>query len=212
MPRRSSSQAWADHDRWDSYPEELRALPPTDTLDQPSPTRRGLRAPSQRTTVRVLAVLTVLAFAAAVAAGVYWWIGSHGPTANQARDRDVAVDAAEQIVVNINTVRPQTVDADLQAAQTSLTDPMLTEYQKVRQQFADSLKKAQASVVATPAGASLTAFDDDRGTASALVAINVTASSANQPPTQKQQLFQVDMQRTPDGWKASKAAPTAGQS
>lgn len=212
MPRRSSSQAWADHDRWASYPEELRALPPTDTLDKPSPTRRGLRAPSQRTTIRVLAVLTVLAFAAAIAAGVYWWIGSHGSTANQARDRDVAVDAAEQIVVNINTVRPQTVDADLQAAQTSLTDPMLTEYQKVRQQFADSLKKAQASVVATPAGASLTAFDDDRGTASALVAINVTASSANQPPTQKQQLFQVDMQRTPDGWKASKAAPTAGQS
>lgn len=212
MPRRSSSPAWADHDRRASYPEELSPLPTTDTLDKPSPTRRGLRAPSQRTAIRVLAVLTVLAFAAAVAAGVYWWIGSHGPTANQAYDRDVAVDAAEQIVVNINTVRPQSVDADLQAAQTSLTDPMLTEYQKVRQQFADSLKKAQASVVATPAGASLTAFDDERGTASALVAINVTASSANQQPTQKQQLFQVDMQRTPDGWKASKAAPTAGQS
>ena len=89
---------------------------------------------------------------------------------------------------------------------------MLTEYGKVRQQFADSLKKAQASVVATPAGASLTSFDDDKGTASALVAINVTASSANQQPTQKQQLFQVDMQRTPDGWKAAKASPTAGQS
>jgi len=89
-----------------------------------------------------------------------------------------------------------------------LTDPMLTEYGKVRQQFADSLKKAQASVVATPAGASLTAFDDDRGTASAIVAINVTASSTNQQPTQKQQLFQVEMQRTPDGWKASQAAPT----
>lgn len=212
MPRRSSSPDWADHDRRASHPEELSTLPTTDTLEKPSAPRRGLHAPSQRTTIRVLAVLTVLAFAAAVAAGVYWWVGSHGPTANQARDRDVAVDAAEQIVVNINTVRPQSVDADLAAAQTSLTDPMLSEYQKVRQQFADSLKKAQASVVATPAGASLTAFDDDRGTASALVAINVTASSANQPPTQKQQLFQVDMQRTPDGWKASKAAPTAGQS
>ena len=40
----------------------------------------------------------------------------------------------------------------------------------------------------------------------------MTASSANQQPTQKQQLFQVDMQRTPDGWKAAKASPTAGQS
>lgn len=189
----------------------MRTLPSTDTLE-PS-TRRGRpKAPSQRTTIRILAVVAVLAFAAAVAAGVYWWVGSHGATATQAADRDVAVDAAEQIVVNINTVRPQTIDADLQAAQSSLTDPMLTEYGKVRQQFADSLKKAQASVVATPAGASLTAFDDDRGTASAIVAINVTASSTNQQPTQKQQLFQVEMQRTPDGWKASKAAPTAGQS
>jgi Mce-associated membrane protein len=192
----------------------LSTTPPTDTAAAPTEkvTRTGLRAPTQRTRITVLAVLTVLALAAAIAAGIYWWLGTHGTTANQAADRDVAVDSAEQIVVNINTVRPQTIDSDLAAAQSSLTDPMLTEYGKVRQQFADSLKKAQASVVATPAGASLTAFDDDKGTASAIVAINVTASSANQQPTQKQQLFQVDMQRTPDGWKAAKAAPTAGQS
>ncbi|MCD2192560.1 hypothetical protein LQ327_04025 [Actinomycetospora endophytica] len=192
----------------------MSTTPPTDTAPDPTEQvrRKGLRAPTQRTRITVLAVLTVLAFVAAVVAGGYWWLGTHGTTANQSADRDVAVDAAEQIVVNINTVRPQTIDADLAAAQSSLTDPMLTEYGKVRQQFADSLKKSQASVVAKPAGASLTAFDDDKGTASAIVAINVTASSANQQPTQKQQLFQVDMQRTPDGWKAAKASPTAGQS
>ena len=193
----------------------MTITPPTDTATETGATptrRRSLRAPSQKTRITVLAVLTVLAFAAVVVAGIYWWAGTHGTTATQSADRDVAVDAAEQIVININTVHPQTIDQDLAAAQSSLTDPMLTEYGKVRQQFADSLKKAQASVVATPAGASLTAFDDDKGTASALVAINVTASSANRQPTQKQQLFQVDMQRTPDGWKAAKAAPTAGQS
>jgi Mce-associated membrane protein len=192
----------------------LSPTPPTDTVAGPTEKvrRKGLRAPTQRTRITILAVLTVLAFVAALLAGGYWWYGAHSATANQAADRDVAVDAAEQIVVNINTVHPQTIDADLAAAQSSLTDPMLTEYGKVRQQFADSLKKAGASVVAKPAGASLTAFDDDKGTASAIVAINVTASSANQQPTQKQQLFQVDMQRTPDGWKAAKASPTAGQS
>lgn len=190
----------------------MSTTPPTDTVAGPTETRRrGPRIPGQRARITILAVLTGLAFVAAVLAGGYWWYGAHSAAANQASDRDVAVDAAEQIVVNINTVRPQTVDADLASAQSSLTDPMLTEYGKVRQQFADSLKKAQASVVATPAGASLTAFDDDRGTASAIVAINVTASSANQQPTQKQQLFQVEMQRTPDGWKAAKAAPSAGQ-
>jgi Mce-associated membrane protein len=178
----------------------------------PATPKRRVRVPSQKTRIAVLAVLTVLAFAAAVGAGIYWWLGTHGTTATQSADRDVAVDAAEQIVININTVHPQTIDQDLAAAQSSLTDPMLTEYGKVRQQFADSLKKAGASVEAKPAGASLTAFDDDKGTASALVAINVTASSANQQPTQKQQLFQVDMTRTPDGWKAAKASPTAGQS
>ena len=175
----------------------MSTTPPTDTATGTGATptrRRGLRVPSQRTRITILAVLTVLAFAAAVGAGIYWWLGTHSTTANRSADRDVAVDAAEQIVVNINTVRPQTIDTDLAAAQSSLTDPMLTEYGKVRQQFADSLKKAQASVVAKPAGASLTAFDDDKGTASAIVAINVTASSANQQPTQKQQLFQVEMQ------------------
>jgi Mce-associated membrane protein len=213
VPRRSSSPAWGEPSGGGD-PEELTITSPTDTVTESgaTATRRRLRMPSEKARITILAAATVLAFAAAIAAGVYWWLGTHGATATQAADRDGAIDAAEQIVVNINTVHPQSVDQDLAAAQSSLTDPMLTEYGKVRQQFADSLKKAQASVVADPAGASLTAFDDDKGTASALVAINVTASSANQQPTQKQQLFQVDMQRTPDGWKAAKASPTAGQS
>ncbi len=157
-------------------------------------------------------MLAVLAFAAAVAGGVYWWTGTQGSAAQASAQRDEAVDAAEQIVVNINTVRPQSLDDDLRKAQDSLTDPMLTEYNKIRQRFADGLRQAQANVVVTPAGAALTTFDADRGTASAIVAVNVTASSATTPPTQKQQLFQVEMLRTPTGWKAAKAAPSTGQS
>ena len=173
----------------------------------------GPRRPtmSRRTLVRVLGVLAVVALVAAVAGGFYWWLGTNGPSASTAAARDQAIDAAEQIVVNINTVHPQSLDSDLATAQASLTGPMLTEYGKVRQKFADALRQSQANVSVRPAGASLTAFDDAQGTASALVAIDVTASSANTPPTQKQQLFQVEMQRTPDGWKAAKAAPSTGQ-
>ena len=156
-------------------------------------------------------VLTVLAFAAAVAAGVYWWVGSHGPTATRSQDRDVAVDAAQQIVVNINTVRPATLDADLDAAQSSLTEPMLGEYQRVRQRFAENLRQSQAEVIATPASAALTAFDPERATASAIVAVDVNARSATAQPQSKQQLFLVEMIRTPDGWKAAKATPSTGQ-
>ena len=160
----------------------------------------------------LLTVLAVLALAAAVVGGIYWWNGTHSTTAAAAAQRDEAVDSAEQIVININTVRPQTLDQDLQKAQDSLADPMLTEYNKIRQRFADGLRQAQATITVTPAGAALTTFDNDRGTASAIVAINVTASSATTPPTQKQQLFQVEMLRTPTGWKATKAAPSTGQS
>ena len=154
----------------------------------------------------------MVAFAAAVAGGVYWWSGTHGSAASASAQRDEAVDAAEQIVVNINTVRPESIDDDLKKAQDSLTDPMLTEYNKIRQRFADGLRQAQATITVTPAGAALTTFDNERGTASAIVAINVSASSATTPPTQKQQLFQVEMLRTPTGWKATKAAPSTGQS
>lgn len=156
-------------------------------------------------------MLTVLALAAAVIAGVYWWTGTQSTNAQNALQRDQAIDAAQQIAVNINTVRPSTLDGDLDAAQSSLAEPMLTEYQKVRQRFADSLRQAQAQVVATPASAALTAFDPDRGTASAIVAINVTAQSATTQPTAKQQLFVIEMVRTPDGWKAAKATPSTGQ-
>jgi Mce-associated membrane protein len=159
----------------------------------------------------VLAVLTVLALAAAIASGVYWWSGTQSDAAVAAATRDEAIDAAEQIVVNINTVRPATLDADLEAAQSSLTEPMLGEYQEVRQRFAENLRTSQAEVIATPVSAALTAFDPERLTASAIVAIDVNARSAQAPPQSKQQLFLVEMIRTPDGWKAAKATPTTGQ-
>ena len=160
----------------------------------------------------LLVVLTVLALAAAVAGGIYLWNGRYSATADAATQRDQAVDAAEQIVVNINTIHPQTVDQDLQKAQDSLADPMLSQYNQIRAKFADGLKAQQADITVTPAGAALTTLDADAGTASAIVAINVTASSAKTQPTQKQQLFQVEMLRTPAGWKATKAAPSTGQS
>ncbi|HSK60805.1 MAG TPA: hypothetical protein VK935_17325 [Actinomycetospora sp.] len=159
----------------------------------------------------MLAVLTVLALAAAVGGGVYWWSGTQSDAAVAAATRDEAIDAAEQIVVNINTVRPATLDADLEAAQSSLTEPMLGEYQRVRQRFAENLRTSQAEVIATPVSAALTAFDPERQTASAIVAIDVDARSAQAPPQSKQQLFLVEMIRTPDGWKAAKATPTTGQ-
>ncbi|GAA4799265.1 hypothetical protein GCM10023200_40160 [Actinomycetospora chlora] len=161
----------------------------------------------------MLAILTVLALAAAIGTGYYWWDGTQSENASAAAMRDEAVDAATQIVVNINTVRPNTLEADMDAAQSSLTEPMLGEYQRVRQQFTENLRQAQAEVVATPASAALTAFDPlhDPPTASAIVAIDVNARSATAPPQTKQQLFLVEMVRTPDGWKAAKATPSTGQ-
>ena len=156
-------------------------------------------------------MLTVLALAALVGSGIYWYSGTQSDTAQAAALRDEAVDAAQQIVVNINTVRPNTLDADLDAAQSSLTEPMLGEYQKVRQRFAESLRQAQAEVIATPVSAALTALDPEKQTATAIVAIDVNARSASAPPQAKQQLFLVEMIRTPDGWKAAKATPSTGQ-
>ncbi len=88
---------------------------------------------------------------------------------------------------------------------------MLGEYKRVRQQFAENLRQSQAEVVATPVSAALTAFDPERATASAIVAIDVNARSATAQPQSKQQLFLVEMIRTPDGWKAAKATPSTGQ-
>lgn len=156
-------------------------------------------------------MLAVLALAALVASGIYWYSGTQSDDAQAAEVRDQAVDAAQQIVVNINTVRPSTLDADLDAAQSSLAEPMLGEYQRVRQRFVESLRQSQAEVVATPVSAALTAFDPERRTATAIVAIDVDARSATAQPQSKQQLFLVEMIETPDGWKAAKATPTTGQ-
>ncbi|MDD7938502.1 hypothetical protein PHK61_08760 [Actinomycetospora lutea] len=202
-------------------PEELSATSPTTAQKAPENDPENDRATKKAATpeerrrrlVTVLAVLTVLALGAAIASGVYWWTGTQSDDASSAQMRDEAIDAAEQIVVNINTVRPSTLDADLEAAQSSLTEPMLGEYQRVRQQFAENLRQSQAEVIATPVSAALTAFDPahEPPTASAIVAIDVNARSATAQPQSKQQLFLVEMIRTPDGWKAAKATPSTGQ-
>ena len=224
---RSSSPAWAADRRSTTRrdtgpggrPEELSATSATDTAEKASeyddgtPEARATVGRRRGRTTTVLAILTVLALAAAIGSGYYWWSGTHSANANAAAMRDEATDAAEQIVVNINTVRPSTLDADMDAAQSSLTEPMLGEYQKVRQRFAESLRQSQAEVVATPVSAALTAFDPahEPPTASAIVAIDVNARSATAQPQSKQQLFLVEMVRTPGGWKAAKATPSTGQ-
>ena len=209
--RRDDAVPPADH-------EELSPTSATDTAEKATKTdeavgrKAGASADQRRRrTVTVLAVLAVLALAALVVTGVRWYESTQSDAAAAAALLDEAVDAAQQIVVNINTVRPNTLDADLDAAQSSLTEPMLGEYQRVRERFAENLRQAQAEVVATPVSAAITAFDPERRTATALVAIDVNARSASAPPQSKQQLFLVEMIQTPDGWKAAKATPSTGQ-
>jgi Mce-associated membrane protein len=198
-------------------PEELSATSATETADKATETDEGTPDPAapaarrRRRLITVLAALTILALAAAIGTGYYWYSGTLSDNAKAAAMRDEAVDAAEQIVVNINTVRPASLDADLNAAESSLTEPMLTQYRQVRQKFAENLRQAQAEVVATPVSAALTALDPEKATASAIVAIDVNARSATAQPQSKQQLFLVEMIRTPDGWKAAKATPSTGQ-
>ena len=149
-------------------PEELSATSTTTAEKAPETDEAPDRPPAspdrrRRRTVTVLAVLTVLALAALWRAAS---TGGQAPRATTRAPRRCATRRPTPPSRSSSTSTrcgPSTLDADLDAAQSSLTEPMLGEYEQVRQQFAENLRQSQAEVVATPVSAALTAFDPERG-------------------------------------------------
>ncbi|WP_433783327.1 hypothetical protein ACQPX6_25150 [Actinomycetospora sp. CA-101289] len=158
--------------------------------------------------VVVMVISTVLAAVVVIGTGALVVAGEM--PARQRQDvRAEVLRAASDGVVAINTVRPQTLTADLDRAESVQAEPMLTEYRRVRPRFAQSLSAAQAVVIAraVEAGVQL----DDPVRPNVIVAIEVTASSATAQPSIKQQLFTVDMVQVGGVWKLSRAMPATGQ-
>jgi Mce-associated membrane protein len=155
--------------------------------------------------VALLGLLGILVF------GASWWFAGHGSDAETAITRDDALVAARQIAVNLQTLDHATVDRGLDTWQDSATGPLLDEFRKNRQQYADQVRTARVSSTARVIDVALSSLDVAAGTARAIASVDVkTVQEVNGTlslPITRQVRIQLDLVRTPDaGWKAAQAA------
>jgi Mce-associated membrane protein len=160
---------------------------------------------------KVTAVVAGLGLVAVVVFGALWFNAAHGSAAKSAVARDEALAAARQIAVNLQTLDYNTVDKGLTIWESSTTGPLLTEFQKNRQQYADQIRKVQTTTSARLIDAALSDLDLGTGKAKAIASVDVTTTQmdngAPSLPVTKQVRIALDLVRTPDaGWKADAAS------
>ncbi len=153
-----------------------------------------------------LAALVVAALAALVFGGL-WAQEATSSSLALARDRDAVLVDAKQAAINLNTLDWRNVDAGLALWERSATGDVLAEFQQNRAQYAKAVADAKRSTTATAPDAAVSELDDRAGVARVLVAVDVTVTPDGQAPVVTRQRLQLEMTRTPSGWKVSRLSP-----
>ncbi len=156
---------------------------------------------------RVLVTAVVLAALAAATFGALWAFAATSGSLELARDRDAVLVDARQAAINLNTLDYRNAAAGLDRWQQSSTGQVLTEFEQNRDQYAKLVQEARRATVATVPAAAVTELDELAGVARVLVAVDVTVTPEGQAPAVTRQRLQMEMTRTPSGWRASLLSP-----
>jgi Mce-associated membrane protein len=151
----------------------------------------------------LVASALVLAVLAAVFAAWSGWslyrASNAGPPAT-AQLRDQVLQAGEQ---NFNTLDYRNVAAGLALWEQSSTGALHTEIASGRAQFTSQIAQTKTVTTARILDGALTALNPQAGTASIMVAVQITVTPASGSPVTKQSRLLGTLTRTPSGWKLS---------
>ena len=140
------------------------------------PGRRWQRDP-------VLAVATVLLAAATVFAAWSGWSWVSAPRASaDAQVRDQALQAGEQAVLNFNTLDYRTVGPGLKLWEQSSTGSLHNQVVAGQASFEQQIEQAKTITTARILDGTLTGFDVRAGTASVIVALQITVTPVRGRP------------------------------
>jgi Mce-associated membrane protein len=159
---------------------------------------------------RLSSPLLVVAIAVAViAAGCAGWFGwswyraAHSTSLTSARVRDQVLEQGEQAVQNLNTLDYRHLGRGLALWQQSSTGTLLHEVTTGRPQFEKAVRQARTVTTATVLDAAVTTLNEQAGTASIIVALQITVTPSKGSPSTKQTRLEGALARTADGWKLS---------
>jgi Mce-associated membrane protein len=146
-------------------------------------------------------VLLAIAVAFAVWAGTSWLTAPR--EAAGATTRDQALREGEQAVLNFNTLSYRTVKAGVQLWEQSSTGALHTEIATGQSAFEQQIEQAKSVTTAKILDAALTALNTRAGTASIIVALQITVTPEHGSAATKQSRQEGVLTMTPSGWKLS---------
>jgi Mce-associated membrane protein len=182
----------------------------------PTGTRDSARGRWLQIATAAAAVLAVLATVAAGWYGIAWFRAANSAEQAAATMRNDVLRDARQVILNLEAINYETLDADLTRWESSVTGPLLEEFRTSRDRYAEQVRKTQAKAEATIVEAAVTELNPTAGTANVLVFVNlVTTEHRDGKETgraEKRQRIKLEMTRTDEGWKASQAGPVGARS
>jgi Mce-associated membrane protein len=164
------------------------------------PGTRGWLAEPLVATALVLAVLAA-GFAAWSGWSLYQASNASPPASAQLRDQ--VLQAGEQAVQNFNTLDYRKIAAGLALWEQSSTGALHAEISAGRSQFTKQIEQTKTVTTARILDGALTALNPRAGTASVMVAVQITVTPASGSPATKQSRLLGTLTRTSSGWKLS---------
>ena len=166
-------------------------------------TKPGLRGWVSEPLVATAVVLAALAALFAAWSSWSWYRASTAGPPPDAQLRDQVLQAGEQAVQNFNTLDYRKVAAGLALWEQSSTGPLHTEISKGRAQFESQIQQTKTITTARVLDGALTALNPRAGTASIIVAVQITVTPAGGSPVTKQSRLVGTLAKTASGWKLS---------
>jgi Mce-associated membrane protein len=154
----------------------------------------------------VLAAAALLAIAAAACAGWFGWswqAAAHSATLGISRDRDAALQDAEQGVLNFNTLNYHNASAGLRLWLDSSTGTLHSQLSQNLKQEVQLVQSKRTITTAKILDGAVTQLDTGAGTASVLVAVAVTVTPAKGSPFTERESEVGQVSMTSSGWKLS---------
>ncbi len=152
----------------------------------------------------LIATASALLAAAVVFAAFSGWAWLSAPRASAAApNRDEALRAGEQAVLNFNTLDYRRVDQGVSLWAQSSTGALHRQVVAGRTAFEQQVRQARTVTTAKILDAALTSLNIGTGTARIIVALQITVVPATGTPVTKQSRLAGALNRTPTGWKLS---------
>ena len=150
---------------------------------------------------RVLSAIALLAVLGAGWAGWTWWQSSHSDDVTYGQARDLVLATASDQIKTLNTVDYREADEDLTRWQRATTGNLLTQLTSQHDSDVNSTKSQKTVSTAKIIDAAVGSLDTRAGTATVLVAVEVTISQADGQPSVRKSRVDAVLARTEDGWK-----------